>query len=89
MPSPASHSRAGRCLPADGPPPPFELHPRAAWTSSTGIADRWLPGQLLSAVSEGGTANVTFSHALVTATAYTVIAVAACAALFTKRDVTA
>jgi hypothetical protein len=52
-------------------------------------ADRWLPGQVLSAISEGGTGNVTFAHALVTATAYTVIAAALGAILFAKRDVTA
>jgi len=52
-------------------------------------SDRWLPGQVLSAISEGGTANVTFSHALLTATVYTVIAAALGTLLFTKRDVTA
>jgi ABC-type transport system involved in multi-copper enzyme maturation permease subunit len=52
-------------------------------------SDRWLPGQLLSAISEGGTASVTFSHAMVTATLYTVIAAALAIILFTKRDVTA
>ena len=49
-------------------------------------SERWLPGQVLSAVSEGGTGSVTFSHALAMATAYTVIAAAA---LFAQRDVTA
>jgi ABC-type transport system involved in multi-copper enzyme maturation permease subunit len=52
-------------------------------------SDRWLPGQVLSAISEGGTANLTFSRGLVTATAYTVIAAALGALLFSKRDVTA
>ena len=52
-------------------------------------SDRWLPGQVLSAISEGGTASVTFSHALVTATVYTVIAAALGMILFSKRDVTA
>jgi hypothetical protein len=52
-------------------------------------SDRWLPGQVLSAISEGGTASVTFSHALVTATVYTVIAAALGTILFSKRDVTA
>ena len=52
-------------------------------------SERWLPGQVLSAVSEGGTGSVTFSHALATATAYTVIAAAAGAVLFAQRDVTA
>jgi hypothetical protein len=44
---------------------------------------------VLSAISEGGTGNVTFSHALVTATAYTAIAAVLGAVLFAKRDVTA
>jgi hypothetical protein len=44
---------------------------------------------VLSAISEGGTATVGFGHALVTATAYAVIAAAAGTALFAKRDVTA
>ena len=52
-------------------------------------SDRWLPGQLLSAISEGGTSTVTFSHAMVTATFYTVIAAALAIIVFTKRDVTA
>jgi len=52
-------------------------------------SERWLPGQVLSAISEGGTAGVTFSHALVTATVYTVIAAALGTVLFTARDVTA
>jgi ABC-type transport system involved in multi-copper enzyme maturation permease subunit len=52
-------------------------------------SDRWLPGQVLSAISEGGTANLTFSRGLVTATAYTVIAAGLGALLFAKRDVTA
>ena len=52
-------------------------------------SDRWLPGQVLSAVSEGGTSSVTFSHALVTASVYTLIAAGLGVILFTKRDVTA
>jgi ABC-type transport system involved in multi-copper enzyme maturation permease subunit len=52
-------------------------------------SDRWLPGQVLAAISEGGTANLTFSRGLMTATAYTVIAAALGAVLFSKRDVTA
>jgi ABC-type transport system involved in multi-copper enzyme maturation permease subunit len=52
-------------------------------------ADRWLPGQVLSAISEGGTSTVTFSHAMMTATAYAVVAAVAGVLLFTKRDVTA
>jgi hypothetical protein len=52
-------------------------------------SDRWLPGQVLSVISEGGTATVTFSHAMVTATVYTVIAAVLGIVLFTKRDVTA
>jgi ABC-type transport system involved in multi-copper enzyme maturation permease subunit len=52
-------------------------------------SERWLPGQLLSVISEGGTSTVTFSHALVTATVYTVIAVGLGTLVFTRRDVTA
>ena len=52
-------------------------------------SDRWLPGQLLSAISEGGTSTVAFSHAMVTATLYTLAAAAIGMVLFTRRDVTA
>ncbi len=61
-------------------------------TILTGVldgADRWLPGQLLSAVAADGTSAVTLAAALVTAGAYLAVAAGAGAATFVRRDVTA
>ena len=52
------------------------------WTS----ADRWLPGQLLSALSHGGTTTVSYAHALVTLGIYAAVIAAATLALFRRRD---
>lgn len=49
---------------------------------------RWLPGQLLSAVASGGTDDVALGMALVTLTAYLVIALTASTIWFVRRDVT-
>jgi ABC-2 type transport system permease protein len=50
---------------------------------------RWLPGQLLEAISRGGTDDVTAAAATVTAAAFLAVALAATAATFARRDVTA
>lgn len=52
-------------------------------------ADRWLPGQLLTAVAQGAPGDATFTHALVVSAAYAAAAVAISWTLFAKRDVTA
>jgi ABC-2 type transport system permease protein len=49
--------------------------------------DRWLPGQLLSALAHGGTTDASYSHALVTLTVYAVLAAAGTLFLFARRDV--
>jgi ABC-type transport system involved in multi-copper enzyme maturation permease subunit len=49
--------------------------------------DRWLPGQLLSALAHGGTSSASYAHALVTLTIYTTIAATATLLLFRRRDV--
>ena len=50
-------------------------------------ADRRLPGELLSALTHGGTNTTSYSHALVTLTIYTAIVGAGTLALFQRRDV--
>jgi ABC-2 type transport system permease protein len=52
-------------------------------------ASRWLPGQLLSAVAAGGTADVALGVAGWTISAFLVIISGAAAVLFTRRDVAA
>jgi ABC-type transport system involved in multi-copper enzyme maturation permease subunit len=49
--------------------------------------DQWLPGQLLSALANGGTNSVSYSHALVTLIAYAVVAAVGTLLLFRRRDV--
>lgn len=51
-------------------------------------AGRWLPGQLLSAVIEGGNDTVAYGSALLTLALYLLVAAAGCAWLFHRRDVT-
>jgi ABC-type transport system involved in multi-copper enzyme maturation permease subunit len=48
--------------------------------------NRWLPGQLLSALAHGGTSTATYSHALVTVIIYMAIVAAGTLALFQRRD---
>lgn len=48
--------------------------------------DRWLPGQLLSALAHGGTDTASYSRVLITLTIYTVIAAAGALTLFQHRD---
>jgi ABC-type transport system involved in multi-copper enzyme maturation permease subunit len=49
--------------------------------------DRWLPGQLLDALAHGGTSTVSYSHALITLTAYATIIAAGTLVLFRRQDV--
>jgi ABC-2 type transport system permease protein len=52
-------------------------------------ASRWLPGQLLSAVAAGGTADVALGAAGWTTSAFLVVISVAAAVLFSRRDVAA
>lgn len=52
-------------------------------------ASRWLPGQLLATVSQGGSPGVAYHSALVTVTIYTLVAALIAGVIFTRRDVTA
>ncbi|MGL4172965.1 MAG: ABC transporter permease [Actinomycetota bacterium] len=58
-------------------------------TGTVDGSDRWLPGQVLSAVASNGTAEVTFAAALVTAISYLVVSATAAGTSFIRRDVTA
>ncbi|MGA8680395.1 MAG: ABC transporter permease [Acidimicrobiales bacterium] len=64
---------------------PFELILSATVSGS----DKWLPGQLLSAVASGGSSDVNLHTAIVRALAYMILLAAGTAALFVRRDVTA
>jgi ABC-2 type transport system permease protein len=55
----------------------------AIWSNG----DRWLPGQLLSALAHGGTSDASYSHALVTLIVYALVAGAGTLLLFQHRDV--
>lgn len=48
--------------------------------------DRWLPGQLLSALAHGGTDAASYSRALITLSIYAVIVAAGTLILFQRRD---
>ncbi len=48
--------------------------------------DRWLPGQLLSAVAHGGTSSTSYSRALALLALYTVVVAAGTLLLFLRRD---
>jgi ABC-2 type transport system permease protein len=63
---------------------PGEAIINAIWSNG----DRWLPGQLLSALAHGGTSSASYSHALVTLTIYAVVVGAGTLLLFRVRDVT-
>lgn len=52
-------------------------------------AKRWLPGQILQSISRGGTTDVDYAPALVTAGVAVAVAAAASAVLFQRRDVVA
>ena len=49
----------------------------------------WLPGQLLQFLAEGGSATADFSHSLVLSGFYLLVAMAAAAIVFQRKDVTA
>ena len=52
-------------------------------------SDRWLPGQLLTSVAQGGNSSARYSDALITVAVYLVIAAAAAVVVFGRTDVTA
>src|SRR5262249_32359677 len=64
---------------------PFEHLLQDAW----GPAQRVFPGLLLEAFVAGGTSEVSASRALLTVTAYILIAAAIAATTFARRDITA
>jgi len=55
----------------------------AAW--STG--GRWLPGQLLQAVAQGGTTQISLTRASIVVALYCAVLLAAGAGIFARRDV--
>lgn len=62
---------------------PFELLVGSAWDDSA----RWLPGQLLQTLAEGGAATVTYTRAALLQGSYGALAVAVATTLFARRDV--
>jgi hypothetical protein len=52
-------------------------------------SDRWLPGQLIGAIAQGGTSTVTYTSALLLVGSYLVVALGVAGTLFRKRDVAA
>jgi ABC-2 type transport system permease protein len=54
----------------------------AIWSNG----DRWLPGQLLSAVAHGGTSSTSYSRALGLVALYAVVVAAGTLLLFRRRD---
>jgi len=54
----------------------------AIWSNG----DRWLPGQLLSAVAHGGTTDSSYHHSLITLAVYMVLIAAGTLIVFTRRD---
>jgi ABC-2 type transport system permease protein len=61
---------------------PGEAIINALWDNG----DRWLPGQLLSALAHGGTSSASYAHALVTLSAYAVVVATGTLVLFARRD---
>jgi ABC-type transport system involved in multi-copper enzyme maturation permease subunit len=61
---------------------PAEAIITAIWSNG----DRWLPGQLLSALAHGGTSSSSYSHSLVLLVVYAALAAAGTVALFARRD---
>jgi ABC-2 type transport system permease protein len=62
---------------------PFELLVNSAWDDSA----RWLPGQLLQTLAEGGAATVTYARAALLLAAYGALAMTVGTTLFARRDV--
>jgi ABC-type transport system involved in multi-copper enzyme maturation permease subunit len=54
----------------------------AIWSNG----DRWLPGQLLSAVAHGGTTDSSYHHSLITLAVYMVLIATATLTVFRRRD---
>jgi len=54
----------------------------AIWSNG----DRWLPGQLLSAVAHVGTTDSSYHHSLITLAVYMVLIAAGTLIVFTRRD---
>jgi ABC-2 type transport system permease protein len=61
---------------------PGEAIINAIW----GNGDRWLPGQLLSAVAHGGTGSTSYSRALLLVVLYAAVVAAGTLVLFQRRD---
>jgi ABC-2 type transport system permease protein len=62
---------------------PGEAIINALWSNG----DRWLPGQLLSAVAHGGTSSTSYSRALLIVALYALVVGAGTLVLFARRDV--
>jgi hypothetical protein len=62
---------------------PVENLLTAAWSSGR----EWLPGQLLSALADGGTSSVSGGHAAILLSAYMALALVGSALLIRLRDV--
>jgi len=62
---------------------PGEAIINALWSNG----DRWLPGQLLSALAHGGTSSASYAHALLTLVVYAAVVGAGTLMLFQRRDV--
>jgi len=62
---------------------PGEAIINATWSS----AQNWLPGQLLSALANGGTSTVGYDHASLWLLIYAIVIAVATATLFARRDV--
>jgi ABC-2 type transport system permease protein len=62
---------------------PGELLVTAAWSDGA----RWLPGQLLDTLAQGGTTAVTYGWAGLLLALYGVLAMVAGTTLFARRDV--
>jgi len=54
----------------------------AIWSNG----DRWLPGQLLSALAHGGTTDSSYHHTLITLAVYVLLIAAATLMVFRRRD---
>jgi ABC-2 type transport system permease protein len=62
---------------------PLEHILQLSWSG----AARWLPGLVFDAIAGGGTTITTYQRAVITALAYTALALTAAAVSFLRRDV--
>ncbi|MGO9956958.1 MAG: ABC transporter permease [Solirubrobacteraceae bacterium] len=62
---------------------PAEAIITAIWSNG----DRWLPGQLLTALAHGGNSDSSYRHSIVLLAVYAAVAAAGTLALFARRDV--